>query len=92
MTELIEGLKKEAFQDGVYTEKVAIVTNIRHFNCLVTSKENLKRALKTISENLSGEFLASDLRAAESSLVEIIGEVTPEDIINNIFSKFCIGK
>jgi len=92
MKELIEGLKKEAFQDGVYTEKVAIVTNIRHFNCLVTSNENLKRALKTISENLSGEFLASDLRAAESSLAEIIGEVTPEDILNNIFSKFCIGK
>ena len=85
-------MKKEAFQDGVYTEKVAIVTNIRHFNCLVKSKENLKRALKTISENLSGEFLASDLRAAEGSLAEIIGEVTPEDILNNIFSKFCIGK
>ena len=92
MTQFIEGLKKEALQGGVYSEKVAIVTNIRHFNCLIKSREYLKGALKTVSENFSGEFLASDLRAAEISLAEIIGEVTPEDILNNIFSKFCIGK
>lgn len=92
MTQFIEGLKKEALQGGVYSEKVAIVTNIRHFNCLIKSREYLKGALKTVSENFSGEFLASDLRAAEISLAEIIGEVTPEDILDNIFSKFCIGK
>jgi tRNA modification GTPase len=50
------------------------------------------RAVETLSENLSGEFLASDFRAAEIALAEIIGEVTPEEILNNIFSKFCIGK
>jgi tRNA modification GTPase len=88
----VEGLKTEALQEGVYTEKIAIVTNIRHFNCLEKSVENLKGALKTLSENFSGEFIASDLRAAESSLAEIIGEVTPEDILSNIFAKFCIGK
>jgi len=92
MTQLLEGLKKSAFSEGAYTEKDAIVTNIRHYNCLVKAKENLMRAVKTLSENLSGEFLASDFRAAEIALAEIIGEVTPEDILNNIFSKFCIGK
>ena len=92
MTQFIDGLKKEAFLDGAYTERDAIVTNIRHFNCLLKSKENLERALMTLSENFSGEFFASDLRAAESDLAEIIGEVTPEDILNNIFSRFCIGK
>ena len=92
MNQFIEGLKKAALQDGAYTEKDAIVTNVRHFNCLIKAKENLERAVKTLSENLSGEFLASDLRAAEIALAEIIGEVTPEEILNNIFSKFCIGK
>jgi tRNA modification GTPase len=41
---------------------------------------------------MSGEFIAVDLRNAESSLGEIIGKVTSDDILNNIFSKFCIGK
>lgn len=92
MTQLLEGLKKSALSEGAYTEKDAIVTNIRHYNCLVKAEENLKKALKTIAENYSGEFLASDFRAAEIALAEIIGEVTPEEILNNIFSKFCIGK
>ena len=92
MNQFIEGLKKAAFQDGAYTEKDAIVTNVRHFNCLIKAKENLMRAVETLSKNMSGEFLASDLRAAEIALAEIIGEVTPEEILNNIFSKFCIGK
>ena len=92
MTQLLEGLKKSALSEGAYTEKDAIVTNIRHYNYLVKAEENLKKALKTISENYSGEFLASDFRAAEIALAEIIGEVTPEEILNNIFSKFCIGK
>jgi tRNA modification GTPase len=82
----------EVLQDGNYSERTAIVSSVRHYDCLTKAKESLKRALKTVSENLSGEFLASDLRAAETSLAEIIGEVNPEDILDNIFSKFCIGK
>lgn len=92
MTQFIEGLKKAVLQDGAYTESDAIVTNIRHYNCLAKTRENLMRAKKTLYENLSGEFLASDFRAAEIALAEIIGEITPEEILNNIFSKFCIGK
>jgi len=61
-------------------------------NCLVKAKEALLKSIETVEKNLSGEFLASDLRVAEMALAEIIGEVTPEEILNNIFSKFCIGK
>jgi len=92
INELVEGIKKIALQEGAYTEKTAIVTNIRHYGCLSKAKENLLNAKKTTISKLSGEFLASDLRLAESALAEIIGEVTPEEILNNIFSKFCIGK
>lgn len=92
MTQFLEGLKKSALREGAYTERNAIVTNIRHYDCLVKAKGNLLKAIETLAENLSGEFLASDLRAAEISLAEIIGEVTPDEILNNIFSKFCIGK
>jgi tRNA modification GTPase len=90
--ELLNGLKKLALQDISYTEKSAVVTNVRHYDCLKKAKENLVKAKSTVASNLSGEFLASDLRAAETAFVEIIGEVTPEEILNNIFSKFCIGK
>jgi tRNA modification GTPase len=92
MLEFIEGLKVFAIGESAYTEKDAIVTNVRHFNCLVRAKEGLMKAINTIKENLSGEFIASDLRVTEMALAEIIGEVTPEDVLNNIFSKFCIGK
>ncbi len=92
MIEFIDGLKTMSFGENLYTEKDAIVTNIRHMNCLVKAKEALLKSKKTVEKNLSGEFLASDLRVAEMSLAEIIGEVTPEEILNNIFSKFCIGK
>jgi len=75
-----------------YTEKSAVVSNLRHYNCLIRAKENLLNAKFSIAEKLSGEFIAVDLRNAESDLGEIIGEVTSDDILNNIFMKFCIGK
>jgi tRNA modification GTPase len=90
--ELLNGVKKLVLHKSSYTEKSAIVTNLRHYDCLKKAKENLLRAKNTATSNLSGEFLASDLRAAETALAEIIGEVTTEEILNNIFSKFCVGK
>ncbi len=92
MLEFISGLKRMVLGENVYTEKDAVVSNIRHYDCLKRAKENLLKALAAIEENLSGEFIASDFRAAEAALAEIIGIITPEDILNNIFSKFCIGK
>ena len=92
MNEFITSLKETSLGENVYTEKDAVINNVRHYNCLEKAKENLLRAAKTASENFSGEFIASDLRTAEVALAEIIGEVTSEDILNNIFSKFCIGK
>ena len=49
-------------------------------------------AVESLKGNMSGEFISLDLRKAEKDLAEIIGEVINEDILNNIFSKFCIGK
>ncbi|MHB8578312.1 MAG: tRNA uridine-5-carboxymethylaminomethyl(34) synthesis GTPase MnmE [Ignavibacteriaceae bacterium] len=77
---------------SVYSEKSAVVSNLRHFLCLKNAKDSLQKAVDSIKLGLSGEFIAVDLRKAESNLGEIIGEVTSEDILNNIFMKFCIGK
>ena len=92
MMNLIDGLKNAGLGENIYTEKDIIVSSLRHFDCLKKAKENLEKARKSVKLKMSGEFVASDLRAAESTLMEIIGEIAPDDVLNNIFSRFCIGK
>ena len=89
---LFTRLKVAALGSNFYTEQTAIVSNARHYDSLRKSKENLEAALDSINAKMSGEFISVGLRTAESSLSEIIGIVTSDDILNNIFSKFCIGK
>ncbi len=89
---LFKLLKEKAVGSKSYSEKTAIVTNQRHFNSLQKAKENLQNAQNSISQKMTGEFISVDLRNAESALGEIIGKVTSDDILNNIFAKFCIGK
>lgn len=69
-----------------------IITNSRHRDALVRAIESLKIAKNSLASGMSGEFIAVDLRDALNYLGEIIGLTTPDDILNNIFSKFCIGK
>ncbi|KAF0151109.1 MAG: tRNA modification gtpase trme [Ignavibacteria bacterium] len=89
---LFAKLKEVALGSSSYTEKTAIVTNIRHFEALKKANESIESAMNSIKEGLTGEFISVDLRNAVSSLGEIIGIITADDILNNIFSKFCIGK
>ena len=89
---LFSGMKRLAIGSENYSESSAVVSNLRHFNALEKAKESLTNALGSIDKKLSGEFISVDLRNAEASLGEIIGKVTSDDILNNIFMKFCIGK
>jgi tRNA modification GTPase len=89
---LMAGMAEASMGSSSYSEKGAIISNIRHYNCLKKAKENLIKARKTVAGKLTGEFIAADLRMAEIDLGEIIGLVTPDDILSNIFSNFCIGK
>lgn len=74
------------------SSNLVVITNIRHKNALENSLKSLKMAENSIKNNMSGDFVAADLRDAVNHLGEIIGLTTPDDILNNIFSKFCIGK
>ena len=85
-------LKFKALGTSNYSEKSAVVSNVRHFQCLKKAKDSLLNAQESIEKKLSGEFISVDLRNAENNLAEIIGAVTSDDILNNIFTKFCIGK
>ncbi|MEQ9375535.1 MAG: tRNA uridine-5-carboxymethylaminomethyl(34) synthesis GTPase MnmE [Imperialibacter sp.] len=69
-----------------------IVTNARHFESLLKTNQALNDVLTGIGSNVTGDFLALDIRQALHHLGEITGEVTNDDLLVNIFSKFCIGK
>jgi len=90
--ELFEKMKYHALGNSSYSEKTAIVSNLRHYQCLSNARENLTKAMDSAVNKMSGEFITLDLRNAINALGEIIGEVTSEDILNYIFTKFCIGK
>ena len=92
MSGLMERVKSLSMGCSFYTEKSAVVSNLRHYQCLSKTKEYLLHAVDSITGKLSGEFISVDLRNAENSLGEIIGVITTDDILNNIFMKFCIGK
>ena len=69
-----------------------VVTNARHADALRRANTDLFKVLEGLGKNLSGEFLAMDIRHALNTLGEITGEVSSDDLLANIFSRFCIGK
>lgn len=69
-----------------------VVSNLRHYQALSKANEALEAVLKGIASGLTSDFLAMDIRRALFHLGEITGEITTEDLLGNIFSKFCIGK
>jgi tRNA modification GTPase len=93
LDELRSKLYDLALRGSSYSvESSLIVTNSRHRDALAKARESLEMVLNGLKEGRSNEFLAIDIRNAVNSLGEIIGVVTTEDILNAIFSKFCIGK
>jgi tRNA modification GTPase len=68
------------------------ITSARHYSALERTAKSLTLALETVESGGSGEFVAVDLRIALDALGEIVGVISTEDILNSIFSRFCIGK
>lgn len=69
-----------------------LVTNIRHQRLIAAARKEIAAALESCGKGLSEEFLVYDLRRALDALGEITGETTVEDLLNQIFSTFCVGK
>lgn len=85
----------ERLQNFIQTNKNGndiVVSNLRHFEALQQSSNALEQVLQAINLQMSGELLSLDIRKAIFHLGEITGEITTEDLLGNIFSKFCIGK
>lgn len=92
LQELIARLTSEVNLGALHSNQT-IVTNARHFHALQQSMDDIIRVEEGMTNNISGDFLAMDIREALKHLGSIIGEVdTDRDILGNIFGKFCIGK
>jgi len=91
----IEYLKERLYQtvidQGLLGEHV-IVTNARHFDALLGAQESLQMVLQGLQAGISGDLVALDIRQALHHLGTITGEVTTDDLLGNIFGRFCIGK
>jgi tRNA modification GTPase len=80
------------FQVSAVKTGDVVVTNLRHYHQLQQTYDALDRVLKGMSEGITGDFLAMDIRQSLHFLGEITGTITTDDLLDNIFSKFCIGK
>jgi len=77
---------------GESGESGAIVSRLRHRDALVKAGESLHRSHQSLCDGMPLDLIAVDLRAALDHIGEITGHVTTEDILDRIFSEFCIGK
>ena len=74
------------------SHRSAFTVNRRHATCLKQGDDALQEALRAINDGLTEDFFSENLKDANRALAEIIGEISPDDVLDNIFSDFCIGK
>lgn len=91
LDELIQEMQHAVSVDSV-SEDAVIVTNVRHFEALSKALESIERVQLGLTNHISGDFLAQDIRECLVFLGEISGEISNDEILGHIFKNFCIGK
>ncbi len=94
ISELQQRLVDTVGIDGLFSggSAAVVVTNARHYEALRHAEDALARASSALDSGLPADLVAEELRAVLHFLGEITGEITTDDILANVFSKFCIGK
>ena len=90
--EFEETIKKLFFGGGISVNDEIYITNQRHKEALIEAHESMEMVLKSLADQMPEDFYSIDLMSAYASLGRIIGEEVGEDVVNEIFSKFCMGK
>jgi tRNA modification GTPase len=89
----IAELEKQLFELSTENRQGDLVlTNLRHYELLAKTNEALNEVLAGLESSITGDFLAQDIRLALMHLGELTGTITTDDLLANIFGKFCIGK
>lgn len=91
-TNQLEDLLVQTANIPEISEQDIIVTNVRHYEALQNALVAIKRVSEGLDLKISGDFLSQDIRECMYYLGEITGQISTDDILGNIFSKFCIGK
>ena len=92
LEELREAIVSEVIRHKIESPAEVLVTSLRHKQALDEAAGSFIQFLANISQDLPPEYLAQDLQAGLESLGEIVGETSREEILDQIFSRFCIGK
>ncbi len=90
----IEPLKNELVRVAKQSMQTSAVmlSNTRHYEAISRAHEAIERVQQGLKDGLSGELLSLDLQDCLSALGEVTGQITNQEVLANIFSKFCIGK
>lgn len=91
LEEFVQYLKSMFFGGEVIADD-GLLGNVRHKDALYKAKQAMQRALDTITSKMPEDFISMDLQQANSALGEITGDTVDEEIIDRIFTKFCLGK
>lgn len=91
-TDVLQQLLLKAAAVPQIGEHDVIVTNLRHYEALVKALEAVRRVKEGLEIGISGDFISQDIRECMFYLGEITGQISTDEILGNIFSKFCIGK
>jgi len=92
MDELEETIRNMFFEGELKHNNELVVTNLRHKEALQDALNSLQLVERSIEDGMPEDFYSIDLTSAYASLGKIIGEEVDEDVVNEIFSKFCMGK
>ena len=90
-----DGLQKALIQAAQLPEinpGDVVVSNVRHFEALQNAHSAISRVIDGLDSGISGDFLSQDIRECMHFLGEITGQISNDEILGNIFGKFCIGK
>ncbi|MBW6461214.1 MAG: hypothetical protein K0B08_11650, partial [Bacteroidales bacterium] len=83
---LVESVSEMGIQDRT------VVSNVRHHEALTKALQSVEAVLEGLDSGLTGDLLTVDIRTALYHLGEITGAITTDEILGNIFGKFCVGK
>ena len=92
MEELEETIRNMFFEGELKHNNELVITNLRHKEALQDALNSLQLVERSIEDGMPEDFYSIDLTSAYASLGKIIGEEVDEDVVNEIFSKFCMGK
>ncbi|GHT00402.1 tRNA modification GTPase MnmE [Bacteroidia bacterium] len=91
-TDILEKTLLKAANLPDISDNDVIVTNLRHYEALSHALEAIQRAEQGLKDNISADLVSQDIRECMYYLGEITGEITTDEVLGNIFGKFCIGK